>query len=181
MKSIEFYKNLYSVRLTTLKSYQSSNTNYSIIAATNELRYFLFDSPNITDMFYTKTKERVTFHVNSRSFIDNEGVPLFLWKKLIPIDDTNIAVLSRDEFLRFIAIYYNGKPFKVIEIIKFYSFVRGGIHLNSKQREYQELQDAFNTLLLDDAISSLDITMLDIIDICIEGIENYYENVLKQL
>jgi hypothetical protein len=167
--------------MNTLKFYREQSNNYSIIAATNELRYFLFDNPCIGDMFYENTRERIHFYVNSKSFLDNEGEPLFLWKTITPYDDNFIDVLSRDQFIKFTALCYNGKPYKVIDVIKYYAFVRGGIHLQCKNKEYVALKEAFKAIIFDNQLSALDHTMADIIEVATEGIEHYYENVLIKL
>lgn len=183
MKSLEYYRNLYLTRMNTLKGYHSSMNNYSIIAATNELRYFLFDSPCITDMFLKYTETPIDFIVNNQSFPEEDGgTPIYLWKDITPTDEERIRILKRQEFLKEICIYYLGKSFTVIDIIKYYGFVRGGIHLNpKKKKEYKDLEEAFNLLIINTQISTLDHSMAGITGVALDGIENYYNNVLKDL
>lgn len=180
-RSLEYYRNLYKTRMETLQFYKEKSNNYSIIAATNELRYFLFDSPCISEIFYEKTAERINFRVDSRSFLEREEAPIFLWKTITPVEDQYIDTLNRDEFLKFVALHYNRKAFKVIDVIKYYAFVRGGIHLQYKNKEYVELKEAFKTIIFDNQISALDHTMAGIIEVACEGIEHYYKNVLEHL
>lgn len=178
---IDHYKILFTAKLNTLKRRIEGLNNYSIIEATQELRSFLFDSPCLLDILSKGKKFRVEFIVNDTSFMDSPdgSIAMFLWKEVYPHVLDPYQKLNKEQFLHYDCIHYNQRKFTILQIIKFYAFVRGGIHLKAFEKdEYNELHAAFEMIKINGHLSMLDHTMRGIILVTYNALENYRERLL---
>lgn len=181
MTDINHSKLLFASKLNTLKSRVDNLNNYSIIEASQELRSFLFDSPCLLDILAKGKEFKVEFVVNDTRFMDEEdgAISTFLWREICPNGIDAERNLSKEEFLHYDCIHYNNKKFTVIQLIKFYAFVRGGIHLKPKEKEeYKELSGAFDMIKIDGQLSILDHSMRGIVQVTYETLEYYKEKLL---
>lgn len=181
MEDINHYKTLFVSKLTTLKTRIDNLNNYSIIEASQELRSFLFDSPCLLDILSREKPFKVEFIVNDIRFMDEpeDTLSSFLWKEIYPNGMDPHKRLSKEDFLGYDCIHYNQKRFSVLQLIKFYAFVKGGIHIRSKEKpEYEDLKSAFELIKINGQISSLDHTMRGIIQVTYETLEYYKERLL---
>lgn len=136
MEDLNHYKTLFVSKLNTLKIRIDNLNNYSIIEASQELRSFLFDSPCLLDILSREKPYKIEFIVNDTRFMDEpeDTISSFLWKEIYPNGADPQRSLSKEDFLRYDCIHYNQKKFTVLQLIKFYAFVKGGIHIRPKEK-----------------------------------------------
>lgn len=181
MEDLSHYKILFVSKLSTLKNRVDNLNNYSIIEATQELRSFLFDSPCLIDILAKGKNFKIEFIVNNTRFMDEEdgGISMFLWREIYPNGIDPKRSLSKEQFLQYDCIHFNGKKFNTLQLIKFYAFVRGGIHIKPKEKpEFDELKGAFELIKINGQLSMLDHTMRGIVQVVYEALEHYKEKLL---
>jgi hypothetical protein len=181
MEDINHYKTLFASKLNTLKNRIDNLNNYSIIEATQELRSFLFDSPCLLDILTRGKEFKIEFIINDTRFMDEQdgAISMFLWREICTNGIDPQRSLSKEQFLQYDCIHYNGKKFTTLQLIKFYAFVKGGIHLKPKEKpEYEDLKDAFELIKINGQLSILDLTMRGIVQVTYEALEYYREKLL---
>jgi hypothetical protein len=181
MEDINHFKTLFVSKLNSLKTRVDNLNNYSIIEASQELRSFLFDSPCLLDILKRDKPFKVEFIINYTRFMDEpEGtISSFLWKEICPNGIDPQRSFSKEDFLHYDCIHYNQKKFTILQLIKFYAFVKGGIHIKPKEKpEYEDLKSAFDLIKINGQISTLDHTMRGIIQATHETLEFYKERLL---
>jgi hypothetical protein len=178
--SMEYYKIMFERKLRELEMYNKELSNYSLIDASNALRYLLLDSVPLVDVLNKEKKLPITYRVNNQAWHEQpEGVlPILEWKEINPLLSLNPAELKKDAFLKFKCLYFLQKPYTVQDILKFYAYVRGGIHLDKGEEKYQPLRDAFKTFKLN-GISSLDHSMRGILQVVLTTLIQYKESLLS--
>ena len=83
----------------------------------------------------------------------------------------------KDAFLKFKCLYFLENPYTVQDILKFYAYVRGGIHLDKGEEKYQPLREAFYAFQLN-GLSSLDHSMRGIVQVIYTTLSKYKEALL---
>lgn len=177
--SKEYYKNLFLQKFEEIERCYTNPTNFSIINVTPALRILLFDTTPLIDIVNRENKIPITFCVNnSKHFDDTEkAISILLWKEInVNINDEYIS-LKKDAFLKWQCIHYLGKAITILDVIKFYAYVRGGIHLDNCKKEFQPLREAFE-LIKFGHLSSFDHTMRGIIQVIYKTLSENKERLL---
>lgn len=166
MFSSEYYKNMFIVKFDEIERCNNNLTNFSLINVTQALRFMLFDSQPLLDILNKEKQLPIKFYVNNAMSFDANDIAtsLMLWKEISFNIYDDYMPLKKGGFLKWHCIYYMGKPITVLDVIKFYAYVRGGIHLDKGEVEYQHLREAFEMIKVDQ-LSMLDHTMRGIVQV----------------
>lgn len=103
---------------------------------------------------------------------------LMLWREVSfnPLDE--YKCLKKAAFLKWPCVYYIGQSITILDVIKFYAYVRGGIHLDRGEVEYQPLREAFEMIKIDQ-LSTLDHTMRGILQVVYQTLSSNKEKLLS--
>ncbi|OJV98382.1 MAG: hypothetical protein BGO52_11380 [Sphingobacteriales bacterium 44-61] len=174
------YKLMFARKFRELESFHSELSNYSLIDASATLRYLLLDSAPLIDVLNKEKQLPITYRVNNDPWHDrpDDLLPVLEWKEINPSLSLNPAELKKDAFLKFKCFYFLQQPYTVQDILKFYAYVRGGIHLDKGEEKFQPLRDAFQTFKLN-GLSSLDHSMRGILQVVLTTLRQYKEALLS--
>ncbi len=180
MFSEDYYKNMFIAKFEEVERCSQNLSNYSLINVTPALRYMLFDSQPLLDFLNREKRLPITFCVNNaQSFDETEiATSLMLWKEVGFSLYDEYKCLKKDAFLKWPCIYYMGKPIRILDVIKFYAYVRGGIHLDKGEEEYQSLREAFELIKIN-KLSMLDHTMRGIVQVIYKTLSENKEKLLS--
>lgn len=178
--SIEYYKTMFVRKLRELENSHSELSNYSLIEASATLRYLLLDASPLIDVLNREKKLPITYRVNNDPWNEyrEEILPVLEWKEINPSFSLHPSDLKKDAFLKFKCLYFLQQPYTVQDILKFYAYVRGGVHLDKGEEKYQPLRDAFLTFKLN-GLSSLDHTMRGILQVVVTSLRQYKKALLS--
>lgn len=178
--SMEYYKTIFARKLRELERFHNELSNYSLIDASATLRFFLLDSAPLIDVLNKDKHLPITYRVNNDRWHEqpNDLLPVLEWKEINPSISLNPADLKKDAFLKFKCLYFLQQPYTVQDILKFYAYVRGGIHLDKGEEKYQPLRDAFQTFRLN-GLSSLDHSMRGILQVALTTLRQNKEALLS--
>lgn len=178
--SMEYYKTMFARKLRELEDCYSELSNYSLIDASATLRYLLLDAAPLIDVLNREKKLPITYRVNNDPWHEHteEMLPVLEWKEINPSLSLHPADLKKDAFLKFKCLYFLQQPYTVQDILKFYAYVRGGVHLDKGEEKYQPLRDAFQTFKLN-GLSSLDHSMRGIVQVVLTTLRQYKEALLS--
>lgn len=171
---------MFARKLRELENCHSELSNYSLIDASATLRFLLLDSAPLIDVLNKEKHLPITYKVNNDPWHDrpDDLLPVLEWKEINPSLSLNPADLKKDAFLKFKCLYFLHEPYTVQDILKFYAYVRGGIHLDKGEEKFQPLRDAFQTFKLN-GISSLDHSMRGILQVVLTTLRQYKEALLS--
>ncbi|MFT3678626.1 MAG: hypothetical protein QM791_00050 [Ferruginibacter sp.] len=177
---MEYYKTMFARKLQELEKCHNELSNYSLIDASATLRFLLLDSTPLVDLLNREKKLPITYRVNNDPWHENteEMLPILEWKEINPALSMNPADLKKDAFLKFKCFYFLQEPHTVLDVLKFYAYVRGGVHLDKGEEKYQPLRDAFQTFKLN-GLSSLDHSMRGILQVVVITLRQYKEALLS--
>jgi len=178
--STEYYKIMFARKLRQLEDCHNELSNYSLIDASGVIRFLLLDSAPLIDVLNRDKQLPITYRVNNDPWHEKEDdmLPVLEWKEINPVLSLNPAELKKDAFLKFKCLYFLQKPYTVQDILKFYAYVKGGIHLDKGEEKYQSLRDAFQTFKLN-GISSLDHSMRGIVQVVLTTLHQFKEMLLS--
>lgn len=177
--SIDYYKNLFVVKMAELERCHSEMSNYSLIQSSNPMRFLLFDSQPLVDILNREKKLPLTYTINNDDWHANEqGIAVLNWRELSPSLALTTKSLKKDAFFKEPCVFYMDSPITVLEVIKFYAYCRGGIHLDKGQAEYDKHRTAFEAIKLN-GISSLDHSMRAILQIVLSTLTEFKERLLS--
>lgn len=179
MYSEEYYKNMFLQKFGEIERCHLNLSNYSLINVTPALRFLLFDSQPLIDILNKEKKLPLKFCVNNAIKFDQSEIAdsVMLWKEISFNLYEEYKCLKKASFLKWPCIYYLGNPVTVLDVIKFYAYVRGGIHLDKGEVEYQPIRDAF-ALIKINHISMLDHTMRGIVQVVYKTLSENKERLL---
>jgi hypothetical protein len=148
MYSQEYYRNMFKVKFEELERYATNPSNYSLIQASNPIRSLLLDSQPLVDILNQPKKLPITYRVNDRHWQEESQdlVPVLLWREINPMFPDQTTDIKKDAFLKYTCVSYLEHNISVRDILKFYAYVRGGIHLDNGEKEYDHLRNAFDTI-----------------------------------
>lgn len=171
---------MFLVKFQEFERCHNDLSNYSLIHASSAIRPLLFDSNPLIDILNREKMLPIKFCVNNMQFFSETEIEnsLFLWKEISPILYESYLHLKKDGFLKHPCVYYLSKPITVLDVLKFYAYVRGGIHLDRGQKEYEPLREAFELIKVNQ-ISSLDHTMRGIIEVIYGTLSQFKEQLLN--
>ncbi len=154
-------------------------SNYSLVLASNPIRFLLLDSKPLVELLNKEKQLPITYCVNGDPWHDKaeDMLPVIEWKEVNPNLSGNPVELKKDAFLKFKCLYFLEKPYTVQDILKFYAYVRGGIHLDKGEEKYQPLREAFETFKLN-GLSSLDHSMRGIVQVVYTALHKHKEALL---
>ena len=177
--SIEYYKTMFVRKLEELERAHRELSNYSLIEASATLRLLLFDHIPLVDVLNKEKQLPITYRVNNDPWPvdDEEMLSVFEWKEITPTLSTNTADLRKSAFLNFKCLYYLRKPFTILDVMKFYAYVRGGVHLDKGEEKYQPLREAFQTMQISGAPP--DYTMSSILKVVVTTLRQHKEALLS--
>jgi hypothetical protein len=177
--STEYYKIMFERKLQELHRYHAELSNYSLIDASNTLRFLLLDAAPLVDVLNREKQIPITYLVNNDpwSQSDENLISVLEWKEINPKLSMNPAELKKDAFLRLSCMKFMGEVYAVQDILKFYAYVRGGIHLDKGEEKYASLREAFQTFKLN-GLSSLDHSMRGILQVVYTALSKYKEVLL---
>lgn len=177
--SAEYYKILFQRKLQDLERYHSELSNYALIDASNTMRFLLLDAAPLVDVLNRDKQLPITYRVNNDFWTepDENLLSVLEWKEINPNLSMNPVELKKDAFLKFHCLKYLGDKYDVQDVLQFYAYVRGGIHLDKGQEKYQPLRDAFQTFKLN-GLSSLDHSMRGILQVVYTSLSKYKEALL---
>lgn len=177
--SITYYKNIFLQKFNELERYHLESSNYSLIQASNPVRFLLYDTQPLVDMLNKDKQLPITYCVNGDEWHEKESglLPVIEWKEVNPGLSGNPVELKKDAFLKFKCLYFLENPYTVQDILKFYAYVRGGIHLDKGEEKYQPLREAFYAFQLN-GLSSLDHSMRGIVQVIYTTLSKYKEALL---
>lgn len=164
--TIDYYKNKFRVKFDELERCHNELTNFSLIQASNPIRSLLYDSMPLVDILSRKKKLPILYTVSNHNFPsgNEDGMTeLLLWREIAPSFYDTIN-LTRKDFFKWSAAWYLGKSISVHDVLKFYAYVRGGIHLDKGEKEYEPLREAFELIKVGQ-LSSLDHSMRGIVQV----------------
>lgn len=180
MYSEDYYKNMFIAKFDEIERCHNNLSNFSLINVTPSLRYILFDSMPLLDYLNMQKHIPIKFCVNNAQNFDETEISssVMLWKEVGFSLYDEYKCLTKDKFLKWPCIYYMGKPIRILEVIKFYGYVRGGIHLDKGEEEYQSLREAFELIKIDN-LSMLDHTMRGIVQVVYKTLSDNKERLLS--
>lgn len=178
--SREYYKIMFERKVQELSRHHSELSNYALIDASQTIRFLLVDASPLVDVLNRDKQLPITYRVNNDPWHENtEGLlPILEWKEINPCLSMNPAELKKDAFLKFKCLYFMSTPYTVLDILKFYAYVRGGVHLDKGEEKYQSLREAFQTFKLN-GLSSLDHSMRGILQVVYTSLSKYKEALLS--
>lgn len=178
--STEYYKIMFQRKLQELQRHHDELSNYSLVDASNTMRFLLLDSMPLVDVLNRDKQIPITYRVNNDPWSETDGNMLSVleWKEINPDLSMNPAELKKDAFLRFHCLKFMGNKYDVQNMLQFYAYVRGGIHLDKGQEKYQSLREAFQTFKLN-GLSSLDHSMRGILQVVYTTLNKYKEALLS--
>lgn len=177
--SIDYYKNMFSVKLAELERYHNELTNYSLIQASNPIRSLLYDSKPLVDILSKAKNAPIQYTLNNQKFPSNNEaglVEVLRWREINPNVYETID-LKKQEFFKWPVVWYSGKLITVLEVLKFYAYVRGGIHLDKGQKEYEPLREVFDIIKINQ-FSMLDHSMRGIVQVIYTALKSNKELLL---
>lgn len=155
-------------------------SNFSLINVTPALRFMLFDSQPLLDILNREKHLPINFCVNNAMDFDETEITtsMMLWREVSfnPLDE--YKGLKKAAFLKWPCVYYIGQSITVLDVIKFYAYVRGGIHLDKGEVEYQPLREAFEMIKIGQ-LSMLDHTMRGILQVIYKTLSSNKEKLLS--
>lgn len=177
---MEYYKMMFARKLQELEKSHSELSNYSLIDASATLRFLLLDSAPLVDVLNKEKKLPITYRVNNDPWHEQQDdlLPVLEWKEINPSLSMNPTDLKKDAFLKFKCLYFLQNPYTVQDILKFYAYVRGGVHLDKGEEKYQPLRDAFQTFKLN-GLSSLDHSMRGVLQVVLTTLRQYKDALLS--
>lgn len=177
--STEYYKIMFQRKLLELERHHNELSNYSLIDASNTLRYMLLDSVPLVDILNRDKHIPITYRVNNDPWTERDEnlISVLEWKEINPNLSMNPAELKKDAFLKFPCLKFMGTDYAVQDVMKFYAYVRGGIHLDKGEEKYESLREAFQTFKLN-GLSSLDHSMRGILQVVYTSLNKYKETLL---
>lgn len=180
MFSVDYYKNMFLQKFEEIERCHSNLSNYSLINVTPSLRFMLFDSQPLIDILNSEKQLPLKFCVNNAMSFDETEIAtsLMLWKEIGFNLYDEYKCLKKAAFLKWPCIYYLGNPITVLDIIKFYAYVRGGIHLDKGEVKYQPLWEAFELIKVS-RLSMLDHTMRGIVQVVYKTLSENKEKLLS--
>ncbi|GAB2820302.1 hypothetical protein [Ferruginibacter profundus] len=180
MFSQDYYKNMFISKYDEIERCHNNLTNFSLINVTPALRFMLFDSQPLLDILNRDKHLPIIFYVNNAINFDETEIAtsMMLWKEVSfnPLDEYKL--LKKDAFLKWPCVYYIGQSITILDVIKFYAYVRGGIHLDKGEAEYQLLREAFEIIKIDQ-LSTLDHTMRGILQVIYKTLSVNKEKLLS--
>lgn len=178
--SREYYKIMFERKLQELGRHHSELSNYALIDASQTIRFLLLDAAPLVDVLNREKRLPITYRVNNDPWHENtqDLLPILEWKEINPDLSMNPAELKKDGFLKFKCLYFMSVPYTVLDILKFYAYVRGGVHLNNGDEKYQSLREAFQTFRLN-GLSSLDHSMRGILQVVYTSLLKYKDSLLS--
>lgn len=177
---IHHYKILFARRLQDLENAYNESSNFSLIDASNALRMLLLDAAPLVDLLNKEKQLLITYRVNNDPWHEDSPdtvLPILSWKEINPVLSSNPVDLKKDAFLKFTCLYFIKQPFTVQDILKFYAYVRGGIHLDKGDIKYEPLREAFKTFQLN-GLSALDYTMRGILQVVLSSLRQHRDALL---
>lgn len=177
--SREFYKNMFSQKMQDLERCYREFSNYSLTQASNPIRSLLLDLQPLVDVLNREKQLPITYWVNGDPWHEKpeDLLPVIEWKEVNPNLSGNPVELKKDAFLKLKCLYFLQQPYTVQDVLKFYAYVRGGVHLDKGEEKYQPLRDAFQTFKLN-GLSSLDHSMRGIVQVIHTTLSKYKEALL---
>lgn len=178
--SIEYYKTMFARKLEELERCHIESSNYALIDASATLRILLFDSVPLVDILNKEKQLPITYQVSNDPWpMDTEDTStVFEWREITPALSTNSANLKKDAFLKFKCLYYLQKSYTIHDVMKFYAYVRGGIHLDNGDKKYEPLREAFQTMQISGA-SPLDYSMSSILQVVVTTLRQHKDALLS--
>lgn len=167
-------------KFNDLERYHLESSNYSLVQASNPVRFLLFDTQPLVDVLNKDKQLPITYRVNGDPWYEKEEglLPVIEWKEINPELSANPVELKKDAFLRYKCLYFLEKPYTVHDILKFYAYVRGGVHLDKGEEKYQPLREAFEAFKLK-GLSSLDHSMRGIVQVIYHTLSKHKEALLS--
>lgn len=174
-----YYKNMFVQKFNELERFYMELSNFSLIQASNPIRSLLLDSLPLVDVLNNEKQLPITYCVNGDDWYEKDSclLPVIEWKEINPGLSGYPVELKKDAFLKFKCLYFLENPYTVHDILKFYAYVRGGIHLDKGEEKYQPLREAFEAFKLN-GLSSLDHSMRGILQVIYTSLSKYKEALL---
>ena len=122
-----YYKNIFIAKFDELERCYNNLINLSLINVALALRFMLFDSQTLLDLLNKEKQLPINFCVNKAMNFDETEIviSLMLWREVsfTPLDSDKC--LQKAAFLKWTCVYYVGQSITVLDILKFYAYVRG--------------------------------------------------------
>lgn len=119
------------------------------------------------------------YTLNNQKFPSNNEaglVEVLRWREINPNVYETID-LKKQEFFKCPVVSYSGKLITVLEVLKFYAYVRGGIHLDKGQKEYEPLREVFDIIKINQ-LPMLDHSMRGIVQVIYTALKSHKELLL---
>jgi len=164
---------LYLGTIEDLEARLAKSTEYDIIRAAALLRHLLIDGPPLVHLANRGPRLRLVFRefqVPDLSHLGHWGIP---WNSGDNVDFPSNNLVDLDRLLASKCLFVKGHHFSVIELIKLWAYVRGGVHSGKPDEREQAIQIADETTLSVDADTVLSVSaysMRQIIAVAIEGL-----------
>jgi len=174
MHSEDYYKNMFIQKFKDVERCYKELSNYSLIQTSNSLRYLLYDSPPLLDILNREKKLPIIFTVDNHSSFSKSEIAsaIILWKEINPIFDADSLDLKKGAFLKWECLYFLGKSITILDIMQFYAYARGGIHLDKGQEKFEPLRQAFETIKVNH-VTAIDHTMRGIIQVVFKTLAKF--------
>lgn len=180
MFSPDYYKNQFVFLYDDIERECKNMSNYGLIHVTASVRRLLFDNNPLLDLLNKEKKLPITFCVHKSNLFTEEDKAnlLFLWMTVNPTGMHPYSFLKKSAFLGCTIAYYKSQPITILQVLKFYAYVRGGVHMqNEDKKEYQHLSEVFDLIKVGH-LSTLDHTMGQILQVIYTTLTEYKERLL---
>lgn len=138
-----------------------------------------FDTKALVDILNREKKLPITYCISNDDWhTDEPGIAILKWRELSPSLATTTKRLKKEAFFKEVCVFYVGEPLTVFDIIKFYAYCRGGIHLDKGEVQYNNHRAAFDAIKLNN-ISCLDHSMRAILQIVLSTLTEFRERLLS--
>jgi len=177
-----FYGNL-----MYLESIINNMTAYSVIQASGTLRLLLLDYTNGSKPLIMRLMENKNFEIffeingnaaKDKRLNDKNEDTYVIWREVNPFNNGDVIKLSMPDFLNHQCLYYRRNEYTIREVIKFYCYCMGGVHLKEVlEGKNKEMYNAFEAVKIEQA-SQLDYTMKGIIEVVYNCLNKNKEKLL---
>lgn len=171
---IQLLKQTFNRNLRQLESIVNNFDTDSVVTSSGILRLLLFDWSNggkpIVDRLMENKNVKLFYEINADAVNDrslNQKIEstYVIWREVNVFEGRGSVKLSKAEFLNYECLYFRGNEYTVKDVIEFYGYVLGGIHLDEKLSvPRKKLLEAFKAVKIQQA-SQLDHTMRGIIQV----------------
>jgi hypothetical protein len=104
---------------------------------------------------------------------------LMRWFEIHAVAGSPYKELKKSQFLSWFACSWKERRFSVQNVIEYYAYARGGIHMqNRTDQKFQDLEEAFNIIKIN-GLSQLDHSMRGLVQVVFETLKQYKEQLLS--